>query len=111
MSVHTEVIIANLVRAVDDIMGKPDWSYPEAKYQLLALSTALRENPSLIISLAYERIKDTLKNPNTFLKETPSSIDYYYMLNPQEFLNQEARDLSIDDTKKEIQSMFVKVED
>lgn len=111
MSVHTEVIIANLVRAVDDIMGKPDWSYPEAKYQLLALSTALRENPSLIISLAYERIKDTLKNPNTFLKETPSSIDYYYMLNPQEFLNQEARDLSIDDTKKEIQSMFVKVDD
>ena len=56
-------------------------------------------------------LANVFRNLTKGLLDTPSSIDYYYMLNPQEFLNQEARDLSIDDTKKEVKSMFVKIED
>lgn len=88
-SVHCEVLLANQLRAADDILKKPDWNEPNETYQLLTLNEALTNNPSVIITLMYQRLSKTLYNPLTFRKDGPSFIDLFFMENPTEYLSRE----------------------
>lgn len=40
-SVHAEIILSSLIRAVDDILLTPDWEYKDVPYQIVPLLSAL----------------------------------------------------------------------
>lgn len=85
---HYELIIANQIRSHSNILERPDWSeLQEPEYDILALSKALSNNPSVTICLEYKRISDTLYKPLTFKKDKPSFLDLYFMKSPQNFIN------------------------
>ena len=56
---------------------------------MITLNEALKDNPSVAISLMYEKVKEQLRNPITFQKTKPSSIDLFYMVQPQNYMNEE----------------------
>lgn len=85
-SVHCEVILANQLRDDVDVLEKPDWSIPNATYQIFTLNDALNNNPSVIITLMYQRLGKVLYNPLTFRKNGTSFIDLFFMENPTEHL-------------------------
>lgn len=86
MSTHLEVILANQIRAADDILEMPDWSDVDAPYQILTLNKALTNHPSVVVSLLYQRLSKCLYNPLTFRKNKPSFMDLFFMDKPQEYL-------------------------
>lgn len=85
-AVHLEVIIMNQIRAIDDVLEKPDWLIPNVEYQILTMRQALDKNPSIIVSLMNEKLEKTLYNPLSFRKKAPSFIDLFFMENPQQFI-------------------------
>ena len=85
-AIHSEILIANQIRSLDNVLERPDWSDKDVKYQILTLARALTENPSITISLSYKRIGAAFKNALTFKKEKSSSLDYFFMEQPQEFI-------------------------
>lgn len=90
-SVHAETIISNQIRSVDNILDKPDWSVPNQRYRILALKTALTNHPSISVVMAFEGIKAALYNPLTFKKNTPSFLDLFFVVKPQEYLSNDAK--------------------
>lgn len=85
---HYELLIANQIRLHSNILERPDWSkLQEPDYDILALSKALSNNPSVTVCLEYKRISDTLYKPLTFKKDKPSFLDLYFMKSPQNFIN------------------------
>lgn len=87
-AVHLEVIISNQLRDADDIIEQVDWSIPNVPYTLLTLNRALLDNPSVLVSLQYQKIGKALFNPLSYRKYRASPIDLFYMERPQNFLNQ-----------------------
>lgn len=89
-SSHASVILSNLFRMKTDILETPDWSVPnQTNYQILPLSAALVNNPSVSVTLQYQGIARTLVAPITFKKRKPSRLDMYFMKQPQVFLKDE----------------------
>lgn len=86
MAVHLEVIIANQIRDVDDIIETVNWTKPNIKYSMIPLNKALLDNPSVLISLQFQKISKALFNPLSYRKHKASSIDLYFMEKPQEFI-------------------------
>lgn len=82
-AIHCEVILSNQIRSVEDVLENVDWSYPNAKYQLLTLKQSLTNNKNICISLEHEQISKMLYNPNTFRKRKPSQFDLFFMERPQ----------------------------
>jgi hypothetical protein len=85
-AVHAEVIIANQLRSADDILVNPDWTIYNEPYQLITLNRALTDNPSITISMLYQKLSKALFNPLTFKKTSPSFVDLLFMEKPQEFM-------------------------
>lgn len=86
-SSHASVIISNLIRDKDDILDTPNWSVPnQTNYQILPLSAALANHPSVTISLMYQGISRMLVTPTTYKKHKPSRMDLFFMEKPQQFL-------------------------
>lgn len=86
-AVHLEVILMNQIRALDDVLEKPKWEYPNADYQILTMKQALDKNPSVVISLLNEKLEKMFYSPLTFRKSAPSFIDLYFMEQPQMFID------------------------
>jgi hypothetical protein len=86
-SVHLEVLIANQIRNSHDRNSMPNWYIKNEPYELLTLNEALKDNPSPIVALTYQKLSDTLKYTKTFQKFTPSIYDLFYMRKPKKFLN------------------------
>lgn len=86
-SVHAEVILSNQIRDVENIYEKPDWSIPNVPYKIKALNKALMDNPSIAVTLSYQRTSQALYNPSTFKKTKPSVLDLFFMEQPQNYLN------------------------
>lgn len=83
-SIHCEVIISNQIRDNEDILEEPDWSIPNNKnYAIYTLNKSLNNNPSVTISLSYERIKRALCVPITYRKRKPSFMDLFFVVKPQ----------------------------
>lgn len=86
MGVHLEMLIMNQLRDINNILKKPDWSIPNEPYQLLTLDQALKDNPSIIISMLYKDLSTALYYPLSFKKHTSSKMDLFFMKQPQNFL-------------------------
>lgn len=86
-SVHLEVIMSNQIRSVKDKLKTPNWLNENEPYELLALSEALTDNPSIIKSLLYEKIAKSTYYPLSFMKTSPTIFDPFFMRKPKKFLN------------------------
>ena len=108
-SVHCETILSNQLRDTEDVLHQPHWEYPNAEYQVLTLNNALTDNPSVIISLMYQRLSQTLYNPLTFKKNGASFLDLFFMENPTVYLSaDEVKPVPKPDEVKERVSPFIK---
>lgn len=87
-SVHYETIISNQIRDANDSLLMPDWGDPNVEYKILTLDKSLIENPSVTISLQYQKILKQIYNPITYRKSKASSLDLFAMVNPQEYITQ-----------------------
>lgn len=109
-SIHCEVLLANQIRAIDNIICRPEWQYENEPCQVITLNTALINNPSVIISMMYQRLSKVFYSPLTFKKNGASSLDLFFMENPTEYLNKEnvvaARNNDDEDEKALIQPIL-----
>lgn len=87
-AIHLALILSNQIRSVDDELEKPEWEYPDEPYQLMTLNEALTKNPSIVISLLYQKIGKMLYNPLSFRKHKASKLDPFFMKKPQDILTQ-----------------------
>lgn len=85
-SVHCELILSNQLRSTEDILMKPDWGQTDAPYKLITLNDALTNNPSIIVTLMYQKIAKTLYNPLTFRKRGVSFLDLFFMAQPAKMI-------------------------
>lgn len=85
-SVHFEILLMNQIRAADDELEMPNWTIPNAPYQILTLSKSLSENRSISVRLQSEKIASVLKNPQNRFLHQPAISDLFYMEQPQEYL-------------------------
>lgn len=90
-SVHLECMLMNQIRSVNSKLKLPEWEHDNEEYQILSLDQSLTNNPSVIISLLYKNLKSTLTNPITYAKDESSRMDMFFMVQPQEFLNNEVK--------------------
>jgi len=75
-SVHAELILKELLRSKDNILEKPDFSEEEMpKYQILRVKKSLLKSPSITKSLSFERHKQQLLDPDTYIKNGESVYD------------------------------------
>ena len=90
-AVHAEMILSNQIRSADNVLEMPKWEIPNETYRLLTLNEALTNNPSITVSLEYEKLPKALYYPLSFKKIKASSIDLFFMVQPQEFMNTETK--------------------
>ncbi len=86
-AVHLEVILANQLRDKENILEKPDWTLPNAPYQILTLGSSLTNNPSITATLEYQKIAATLISPLSARKIKPSKMDVFFMPQPQNYID------------------------
>lgn len=89
MSIHSEIILSNQLRSVDNILEYPQFQYPNEDCQLLTLNRSLTYNPSITISLIYQKLSKALYNPSTFKKQKASFMDLFFMICPQTFISKD----------------------
>jgi hypothetical protein len=78
-SVHAELILKELLRSKDDILSKPDFSEDsEPEYKILRVKKALLKSPSITKSLSFERHKQQLLDPDTYIKNEESIYDFMF---------------------------------
>lgn len=87
-AVHLEVLLMNQIRSGRTRLRNPEWEVPGAEYQILTLDQSLKDNPSIVNSLIYQKLGDTLYYPLSFEKEAPSRMDLFFMTKPQDFLSE-----------------------
>ena len=100
-STHLEVIISNQVRDADNILEKAKWYRPNPRYEILALNRALTCNPSVTISMSFQKVGKLLYNPLTYKKNGTSFMDLFFMERPQITINNIAED-DVDDNIQKI---------
>lgn len=82
-STHLEVIVSNQIRDAEDILEKAKWQFHDPSYEILSLNRALTNNPSITISLSYQKVRKQLYMPLTFKKHGASFMDLFFMEQPQ----------------------------
>lgn len=75
--VHMETIVRALTRKKSNILEFPDWSRngDPNDVQILTVNTALKANPSPLVSLTYGYIRQQLISPELYEKSAPSHLD------------------------------------
>ena len=78
--IHAECIIRSLIRNPNNILDRPNFSDPNEmdNYDILTVSSALLNNPSLTVSLSFQDLGKQVVNPDTYRKYLPSSYDDLY---------------------------------
>lgn len=84
---HLEVILMNQIRDTNDMLEKPHWWETNPAYSIITLNESLTNNPSVVISLSYQKIKRLFYNPLTYKKHGPSFMDLFFHENPQRLIN------------------------
>ena len=82
-STHLEIIVSNQVRDASDILKKPKWFLYDPDYEILSLNRALTCNPSVTVSMSYQKVSKLLYNPLTYRKRGSSFMDLFFMERPQ----------------------------
>lgn len=85
-AIHYSIILMNQIRSVDDVLEKPDWDRPNEPYQILTLNEALHYNPSVTISMSYQKIMKMMYMPLTYKKHGASFMDLFFMETPQKVI-------------------------
>lgn len=88
--VHGEIILANQLRRLDDVLYDVDWSTPDPEYTILTLHRALKDNKSIIVTMNYKELSRALYNPLSFRQDDarkPSFMDLFFMNSPMKYLN------------------------
>lgn len=88
-SAHLEVILSNQVRDAQDILQRPKWFLYDPDYEILSLNRALTCNPSVTVSMSFQKVSKLLYNPLTFKKNGASFMDLFFMERPQYAINGE----------------------
>ena len=88
-AVHFEVLIANQIRDVDDILELPDWTHENEQCQILTLNESLTNNRSIAVRLQSSKISKTLTSPANRKLSQPSNMDLFYMEQPQNFMEKD----------------------
>lgn len=86
-SVHLETIMSNQIRSPENALFKPEWQYQDEPYDIVTLHTALTNNPSIIVSLSYQKIAKAFYNPLSFKKRGASFLDLFFMEQPHVYVN------------------------
>ena len=78
--VHAECVMRPIIRDIDNIMLQPHFDDIDKTedYQILTISSALLNNPSLTVSLSFQDLGKQVVNPNTNIKCEKSSYDDLY---------------------------------
>lgn len=88
-SVHFEILLMNQMRAADDDLEMPDWTIPNAPYQIISLSKSLNNNPSITVRLQSNKVDRALLSPHNRKLSKPAITDLFYMEKPQVYLNED----------------------
>jgi hypothetical protein len=88
-SVHFEVLLMNQIRADDDDIDMPNWTVPNAGYQILPLRKSLSNNRSITLRLQSDKVSNALMSPQNRYLHKPAMVDLFYMEQPQEYLNKD----------------------
>ncbi|MGL6099518.1 MAG: hypothetical protein ACRC0G_07820 [Fusobacteriaceae bacterium] len=82
MLVHASVIMRPLVRSKYDVLKMPNWQLRDyrSEYVLLGLQRAIMKDPSVVNSLAFERLRGQLVDPATFRKRQHSTYDVLFKI-------------------------------
>lgn len=88
-STHLEVIVSNQVRDANNILERAKWYEVNPEYEILSLNRSLTCNPSVTISMSYQKVSRLLYNPLTFKKNGSSFMDLFFMEKPQYAINGE----------------------
>lgn len=86
-SIHLEIIISNQIRSAYDRLKECNWWNIDEPYEILTLNEALTDNPSVINSLIYQKLRNSLYYPLTYQKIGTSIFDPFFMRKPKKFLN------------------------
>ena len=86
-STHLEVIMSNQIRDKENILERARWYEYNPSYEILSLNRALTCNPSVTISMSYQKVSRLLYNPLTFKKHGSSFMDLFFMERPQYAIN------------------------
>ena len=108
---HLEVILMNQLRDTEDIFDKPHWWEHNPPYNIITLNEALTNNPSITISMSYQKIKKMLYNPLTFRKNGPSFMDLFFMERPQKVIYDIPEEVEYKRKPGEIVDPFIPIED
>ena len=85
-----EVLLSNQLRHPENILLQPEWDIKDAPYRLITLNRALTDNPSITVSMSYQKLSKVLYNPLSFNKTKPTFLDLFFHKRPQELmLNQQ----------------------
>ena len=103
---HIAMIISSQIRDGEAILEKPDWSIPDASYQVLPLKSSLANNPSIVVTLLFEDLGKTLYAPISFQKKAPSIMDLFCMSQPQNFLSDTSNLVELDGPKNDKIKVF-----
>lgn len=111
-SVHYEVILSNQIRDPEDVLERPDWDMWNPPYRILTLDESLTKNPSVTISLSYQKITRSFYDPLTYRKHGASFMDLFFMQNPQMVISgREIDRLTVHKDPKELYEPFTVVDD
>ena len=99
-STHLEVIMSNQIRDKDNILERARWYEYNPSYEILSLNKALTCNPSVTISMSYQKVSRLLYNPLTFKKHGSSFMDLFFMEKPQYAIHGIENDPNKSDNKK-----------
>jgi hypothetical protein len=91
--VHHEVLIANQIRSIDNVLEYPDWGVENQEYQILTLNNSLMDSPYLMTRLLYSKLHKVLITPSTFEVTKPSVNDLFAMVNPFKYLHSDPSEL------------------
>lgn len=98
-AIHYEVLLSNQIRDPDDVLERPNWDILNPPYRILTLDEALMKNPSVTISLSYQKITKSLYNPTTFRKVKAGWTDAFFHEHPQMLF----KDITAEDVVKKRQ--------
>lgn len=105
-AVHAEIIVSNQIRNSEDVLDKPDWTIPNETYQMLTLNEALTNNPSITVSLEYQKQPKALYYPMSFKKIKASTLDLFFMEQPQNLMSIETPVSDIKSDRDVIEKAF-----
>lgn len=82
-AVHLETILHNQIRDIHSNLRQPDWEIKDVPYRIITLDKALKDNPSIVVSMLYKNLASVFSSPLSFKKDAPSIMDPFFMTQPQ----------------------------